>query len=149
MRYLKSISLIALLLTTFLSASAQAGLNVAPFFSESYSKNPKVTLLSLSGLGTQAHGAMKYKSISVSDDPLLTEKIESAVVKDGSRAKHKEVKYKDGSIYFGFYLIGGSGKNRKYLLYLNRNPKGIDKITLIYIEGDLSKEDVKQMIKVE
>ncbi len=131
----------------FLRMQAQEGLNVAPFFTETYISDPNVTLVTFSGSQLDSRGLTKYKSISVADDAVLADKIARAVGKDGSAAQSKEVKYKDGMLYFGFYSMGGKGKHRRYLLYLNRRPTGKEKTTLIYIEGDLDAASVKRMIK--
>lgn len=136
-----------MIMAGWMQASAQAGLNVAPFFTESYASNPDVTMVSYSGEDLEAKGISKYKSIAVADNKALSDKIYKAVAKDGSLARSKEVVYKEGILYFGFYSMGGKGRHRKYLLYLNRRPTGKEKTTLIYIEGDLDAETVKKMLK--
>lgn len=136
-----------ILVVATLGAYAQEGLNVAPYFSDSYATNADVTMISLSGKQLEGKGLTKYKSVSVTGNPLLADKISAAVSKDGIKAKSKEVSYKEGQLYFGFYSLGGSGSHRKYLLYLNRRPVGKEKTTLIYIEGSLDDEAVKKMIK--
>lgn len=126
-------------------ASAQKGLAVAGFFSDAYSSNPHVTLVNMTGSKLDSYGIRKYKSISVVDEP-LADRIAAAVAKDGSASQQKEVKYKGGMIYYGFYSLGGSGSARRYLLFLNRRPVGKEKTTLIYIEGNLTAEQVKKII---
>ena len=110
---------------TVFAAMAQEGLNVAEFFSDAYTGNPKVTLVSMSYDKVEKNGMRKYRSISV---------------------ESKEVSYREGQLYFGFYSMGGKRSARRYLLYLNRRPKGKEKTTLIFIEGNLSDAEVKRMI---
>ena len=143
----KTIFCILLIVIAYLPAMAQEGLNVAPFFSDSYAEQPSVTLVNMSYDKLKQGGVKKYKSISVSDNPSLADKIKRAVTKDGASAESKEVSYREGDLYFGFYSMGGKKSSRRYLLYLNRRPKGIEKTTLIYIEGDLDEKAVKSMIK--
>lgn len=145
---MKRILIIMLLVIAGVMRSyAQGGLNVAPFFTESYVSSPSVTMVSYSGDELESKGISKYKSIAVADNKTLADKIAKAVAKDGSLAKSKEVVYKEGTLYFGFYSMGGKGKHRKYLLYLNRRPAGKEKTTLIYIEGNIDAETVKKMLK--
>ncbi|MDE6279320.1 MAG: hypothetical protein K2M05_05045, partial [Paramuribaculum sp.] len=59
----------------------------------------------------------------------------------------KEVSYKNGQLYFGFYAMGGSENRKRYLFYLNRRAIGKRKSTLIYIEGNLSESEVKALIE--
>lgn len=128
-------------------AYGQSGLNVAPFFDGNYASNPKVTMISMTGNQLGVQGMRVYKSISVTDDTELADKIGNAVAKDGVHAVAKDVSYKKGVLYYGFYSLGGEGISRRYLLYLNRRPTGKEKTTLIFIEGNLDVEAVKRMIK--
>lgn len=131
-----------------LSFYAQENLNVAPFFSDTYKSDKNVTLISLDkavGWLSEKH-ISKLKSISVKDDPELADKIRKSVTKDGANAKSKEVTFKKGQLYFGFYFFGGSGNARKYLLFLNRRPTGTEKTTLMYMEGDIDSEQVKALL---
>lgn len=121
-------------------------LNVAPFLKEEFAANPEVTMVSMSGRQAKWEGLTLYKSVSVAGDAAKADAMAKAVRKDGVKAGFKETSYKDGKLYFGFYGLGGEGVNRKYLFYLDMRPKGVDKTTLIYIEGDWSAEEVKGMI---
>ena len=97
------IIIMALAVASLLSidACAQTGLNVAPFFSEEYASEKKLTSLS----------------------------------------------YRGGDLYFGLYSMGGKGAGRRYLIFLNRRPAGQEKTILVYIEGNISEETVKKLIK--
>ena len=137
--------LMLLCVAATVSVRAQDGLEVAPFFSEAYTSNGKVTMVSMSGDQLGGSGISRFRSVSVSGDPALTDRIEKAVRKDGISAGYKETSYKEGRLHFGFYSLGGKGDSRRYLLYLNRS-QGTGKTTLVYIQGDLSPEEVKKMI---
>lgn len=125
---------------------AHAGnLNIDKFFSSRYSSNPKVTVIDVSN-HNYSEKIRTYRSISVTGDKVLADKIAEAVAKDGSHAASKEVSYKDGMLYYGFFSMGGAGRNRRYILYLNRRPTGKEKTTLVYIEADMDEAAVKKMI---
>ncbi len=143
----KKIFCILILNLVTLLAKAQEGLNIAPFFSDSYAGIPNVTLVSMNYDKNSQRGMKKYKSISVADNSELADKIKRAVTKDGTSAVNKEVSYVGGDLYFGFYSLGGEKGSKRYLLFLNRRPKGIEKTTLIFIEGDLDENAVKSLIK--
>lgn len=121
-------------------------LNVAPFFKEEFASSPEVTMVAISGRQSKWKGLTLYKSVSVSGDSSKADAIAKAVKKDGAKAVFKETSYNDGKLYFGFYGLGGEGRNRKYLFYLDMRPKGGEKTILVYIEGDWSAEEVKSMI---
>lgn len=125
--------------------AAGGNLNIDKFFSSRYSSNPKVTVIDVSN-HSHTEKIRTYRSISVAGDPALADKIAEAVAKDGSHAASKEVSYKDGILYYGFFSMGGTGENRRYILYLNRRPTGKEKTTLVYIEADMDEAAVKKMI---
>ncbi len=140
-------ALTVVLLLSIISATANAEkLNVSPFFKEDFAKNPAVTMVSFSGEQTDWKGLTAYKSVSVTGNEEMADAIARGVRKDGAKAEFKETSFKDGKLYFGFYSLGGEGRHRKYLFYLDLRPKGKNKTMLIYIEGDWSPEQVKTMI---
>lgn len=139
--------ILAIICLSVTGLSAQNGLNVAPYLSGDFTHNPGVTYVSLSGKQLSASGLSVYKSISETADDGLASGILNAVIKDGASAQSKEVSYKNGQLYFGFYSMGGSGKKKRYLFYLNRRAIGKRKSTLIYIEGNLSESEVKALIE--
>lgn len=144
---IRCIALWAMLIAGIASGTLQAQkLNVSTFFKEEFAKNPAVTMVSVSGEQTDWKGLSVYKSVSVSGNAEMADAIARGVKKDGAKSEFKETSFKDGKLYFGFYGLGGEGPNRKYLFYLDLRPKGKDKTTLIYIEGDWSAEQVKKMI---
>ncbi len=145
--FIRWMALAVMLMIGVASATVNAQkLNVSPFFKEDFAKNPAVTMVSFSGEQTDWKGLTSYKSVSVSGNAEMADDIARSVKKDGAKAEFKETTFKDGKLYFGFYGLGGEGRHRKYLFYLDLRPKGKDKTTLVYIEGDWSPEQVKTMI---
>lgn len=122
------------------------GLNIAPFLKEDFAKNPSVTMVSVSGKQSEWKGLASYRSVSVSGDDAKADDMCRAVRKDGAHAEFKETSFKDGRLFFGFYGLGGEGRHRRYLFFLDLRPKGKPKTTLVYIEGDWSPDEVKDMI---
>ena len=131
-----------------LSAYAQKGLNVAQYFTDTYRNDKNVTMVEVTGEGRKMPGIDCYRSITVVGNEALSESLEKAVKKDGAAAKSKEVIYKKGKLYFGMYFMGGSDKHRRYLYFLNQKAVGKDKTMLIFIEGDISEEMAKSLIKM-
>lgn len=136
-----------MLLATATSSFAQDGLNIAQFFTDTYGKMNDVTIVNMNYDNPEKGAVRIYKSISVVNNRELSDKIARAVTKDGTSANNKEVSYRDGELYFGFYSMGGKRSSRRYILFLNKRPKGVEKTTLIFIEGNLDEKDVKSLIK--
>lgn len=131
-----------------LSAYAQKGLNVAQFFSDNYRNDETVTMVEVMGDNRKMPGIDCYRSITVRGNEALSESLEKTVKKDGAAAKSKEVIYKKGKLYFGMYFMGGVDRHRRYLYFLNQKAVGKDKTMLIFIEGNISEEMAKSLIKM-
>ncbi len=145
--FIRWIAFAAILVIGMASVTVNAQkLNVSPFFKEDFAKNPAVTMVRFSGEKSDWKGLTMYKSVSVAGNAEMADAIARSVKKDGAKAEFKETSFKDGKLYFGFYGMGGEGKHRKYLFYLDLRPKCKEKTTLVYIEGDWSPEQVKTMI---
>lgn len=140
-------SFLVIFISCLVSTEAMAdGLSTAPFLKEDFAKNPAVTMVSMSGKQSEWKGLTSYRSVSISGDDTQADAMAIAVRKDGAKAEFKETTFKDGRLYFGFYGLGGEGRHRKYLFFLDLRPKGKSKTTLIHIEADLTPEQVKQMV---
>lgn len=144
---LRSMAFLAIFISSIISAEARAeDLNVAPFLKEDFARNPSVTMVSMSGKQSDWKGLTSYRSVSISGDDTQADAMSRAVRKDGAKADFKETTFKDGHLYFGFYGLGGEGRHRRYLFFLDLRPKGKSKTTLIHIEADLTPEQVKHMV---
>lgn len=141
----KTLIILLTALAGILQSAAEEKLNIDRFFSTQYASNPKVTVIDVTN-SNPTDGIVVYRSISVADDRELADKIAAAVAKDGIRAKSKEVSYKEGMLYYGFYSMGGVMENRRYILYLNRRPTGKEKTTLVFIKADMDEKAVKKLI---
>lgn len=141
----KILTIIMVTLATTLPAIAREKLNIDKFFTSRYASNPKVTVIDVSNSDPR-EAISVYRSISVTGDRELADKIAEAVAKDGSHAQSKEVSYKEGMLYYGFFSMKGILGEGRYILYLNRRPTGKEKTTLVYIEGDLNEAEVKKLI---
>ena len=129
---------------------AQSGLNINSLFDGRYKKDPNATELIVTGSGAKEINLKVYHSLKVTQKSQQN-LVESLVVKDGVKAVDKEVEYRNGQLYYGFYCLPATknGENR-YIFYLNQNlahkaPKNM--VTLIYMEGKATPEQIKQLIR--
>ena len=147
---MKRITIIILtcLLTT-MAAMAQKGLNINRLFDGRYKKAPGATEIIVTGSHAREIGLSIYHSVSVTDKT-QAEIIENLVVKDGVQAIDKEVEYRNGQLYYGFYTMSKQKSSNRYIFFLNQNlarksPKSI--VTLIYMEGSASANKIKKLIR--
>ena len=147
---MKRITIIILTcLLTFMAAMAQSGLNINRLFDGRYKKSAGATEIIVTGVQAREIGLTVYHSVSVTDKT-QAEIIENLVVKDGIQAIDKEVEYRNGQLYYGFYTLKKNKRDNRYIFYLNQNlarksPKNT--VTLIYMEGEASAEKIKKLIR--
>jgi len=137
-------------LLTSMAAMAQEGLNINRLFDGRFKKATGATEIIVTGHQAREIGLTVYHSLSVTDMG-QAELIESLVAKDGARAIDKEVEYRNGQLYYGFYSMKKKKReNNRYIFYLNQNlarksPKNT--VTLIYMEGSANAEKIKKLIR--
>ena len=143
-----TIIILTCLLTT-MAALAQTGLNINRLFDGRYKKATGATEIIVTGSQACEIGLTVYHSVSVTDKT-QAEIIENLVVKDGAQAIDKEVEYRNGQLYYGFYTMKKMKRDNRYIFYLNQNlarksPKNV--VTLIYMEGRASASEIKKLIR--
>ena len=131
------------------AARAQDGLNIDRLFDGRFKKATGATEIIVTGQQAREIGLMIYHSLSVTDKG-QAELVESMVVKDGVQAKDKEVEYRNGQLYYGFYTMKPVKRNNRYIFFLNQNlarksPKNT--VTLIYMEGSANADKIKKLIR--
>jgi len=144
--------IIIIILTCLLAAMvamAQDGLNINRLFDGRFKKADGATEIIVTGSQAREIGLTIYHSLSVTDNT-HKELVESLVKKDGTHAVDKEVEYRNGQLYYGFYTLKKHKSDNRYIFYLNQNlarksPKNI--VTLIYMQGPASAEQIKKLIR--
>lgn len=142
--------LITLVMLWAIGASAsvaQDRLNIGALFDGRYHDEPKASETQISGAKLEKYSLSLYRSLTLADMPEAADVIEPLVVKDGAGAVDREVSYRDGGLYYGFYQLKPRNGCQRYLFYLNQNRNKGNKIILIYLEGTASREKIKQMLK--
>lgn len=131
------------------AAGAQEGLSVNGLFNGPYRDNVHATETVISGSGLQEYNLSVYHSLTLSGMSDEVPVFEAAVLKDAAGALDKEVAFRNGRLYYGYYTLKpmSDGELNRYLFYLNQHAVGKDKLILIYIEGKAGRADVKKMLK--
>ncbi len=129
---------------------AQDGLNINKVFGGRYHDDPSAAESIIQGNDElEDMGIRLVRTLKITDKFSEADFIEPLVVADGARAIEKTVSYKEGKLYYGYYFL--PPKNKKYnrfIIYLNQQHAGGNKINLIYIEGRIkSLNDVKSLFK--
>ena len=137
---------ITILLIAVAPAAAQKGLNINQLFDGRYRANKYATETVITGSQLAPMNLTVYRALTIYRQPMLAEKIEKLVIKDGDKSDSSEVRYNSGRLYYGFYVLKPKDGNNRYILYLNKGTGNSNVITLIYLEGKASPAQVKSMI---
>ncbi len=136
----------------WMPALAQSDLNISTLFDGQFRDDKNAVETIITGDPLLEYDLNYYHSLSISKEPDKVDIIEPLVTKDGAKAVDKEVSYRGGKLYYAFYTLppvkSKSGiRNNRYLFYLNQYAVGRDGVTLIYMSGTASGEQVKKMLK--
>lgn len=136
-----------------LTMNAQSRLYVLELFGK-YRTLLDVVEVHVTGKEARTVNLETYRSMSMPASIDEAKIVEQKVVKDGVTAKEKEVEYRGGQLYYGFYMLSPVIKHDKklnrYLFFLNqslakKNP--MNKITMIYMEGKADIDYIKSLIR--
>lgn len=142
---MKHILLIIMLGLSFGHASAQTGLNIDSAFDGRFRSSPDAVETEISGSPLKNSALEVYRSITLTD-PALTGEIEELVIKDGADAETRQVRYIEGRLYYAYYIFKPVDNYRRYLFFINSFLKGGKKMTLIYMAGEATPEQIKKLI---
>ncbi len=142
---MKHILLIIMLSLSFGHASAQTGLNIDNAFDGRFRSSPDAVETEISGSPLKNSALEVYRSITLTD-PALTGEIEELVIKDGADAETRQVRYIEGRLYYAYYIFKPVDNYRRYLFFINSFLKGGKKMTLIYMAGEATPEQIKKLI---
>jgi hypothetical protein len=146
----KKLSLTLLFLITLLcsiggqSLSAQTKPVVFQIF-EKYSKQKGVTLLEISEELMAAYRIKQFKSIIFENGTRELPEIRQCIEQDKQEAKKLKEAITDGLVVSGYYRLKttDSAVNRYLIFKVGKN----NKVTLLYIEGRLTPEELVELLK--
>lgn len=137
--------LFTLLAIAFGQAAAQTGLNIDSAFDGRFRSSPDAVETEISGKALKNSALDIYRSITLTE-PALTSEIEALVLKDGAVAETRQVRYIEGRLYYAYYIFKPVDNYRRYLFFINGFLKGGKKMTLIYMAGEATPEQINKLI---
>ncbi len=144
--------LIWLLICGAAMARAQTGLAINSIFGGRYATDPKVTESIMSG----NQKFLKQNHLTVlatfkAPASEYAEFVERAVSADAAKAIGKNVRYKEGKLYFGLFILPpvsqGDKKLNRYLYYLHNTSAKKPNVLVVYLEGTLNEQQVSDLIQ--
>lgn len=127
----------------------QEGLYVSRLFDGQYKRQTNAIEVLVKGHKLEPYNLTLFRSLTVKNSPEEFQQIEELVVQDGLQALDKETGMIGGKLYYGFYRLPPKGERYRYLFFRNSSLRKVesDEVTVVYMEGYATLEELKQMFK--
>lgn len=156
----RNLLLLFMMLTVGICATAQTGLEINKMFGGKYVSDPQVSEVMMNG-SQQYLRRYHLKSLAIFSGPAETyaSTAQKLVLADGSKATERDVRYRNGKLYYAYYVLPpievNGVKLRRYIYYLNKEcrrhtknaKKTQDKVILIYFDGEIIRRQADEFIR--
>jgi len=148
--------ILALLMTMLVACPlwAQHGLPIDGIFHGAFKNVSHATEIVVTGDKAASLGLTIYRSLTIDAASQAASQVCRIVTKQGAQAQSREVEYRQGKLYYGFYMLApyqnGNNKLNRYVFFLNQSlsssgSKG--QIIVIYMESAADSDYIKRLIK--
>ena len=134
------------------AALAQNGLKINQIFTGDYASDPDVTMTIMSGESRY----LTFHHLTVlatfkGPSGTYAKTLAPLVLADGSKAVGRNVRYKNGELYYAFYALPkvkvGKQELNRYLYYVNNGSQKHKRVTMVYFEGKITQEEATRLIR--
>lgn len=140
-----------IIILSVLSGYAQKGMHVDALFESCFKHDKRAVEVLIKGKELKKYHLTLFRSLTVTDAPAVSEEIEELVSRDALAAVDKEEGRVGKKLYYGFYCFPPRDDNYRYLFYRNTlvapGSKKKAEVTVVYMEGEVTLEELKQMFK--
>ena len=128
---------------------SQEGLRIGELFDGSYKRKSNAIEVVIKGEKLKRYHLKVFRSLTVKNAPKDFERIEALVEADEKNAVSKETGRIGERLYYGFYCFPAYKGQLRYVFYRNSSLREIEsnEVTLVYIEGNVTMEELKKMFK--
>ena len=143
------ILIITALLLSVWTASAQKGLQVGPIFDGKVipSKAMKETFIKSAQL--DPFNLEQYRSVSFSGDDTVLEDVSRRVLADAENATDQEIHMNEGKLVYAILTFKGANRDNRFVCYQCVSKDGSHSITLVYMHGPATLDDLKRLFKTK
>ena len=139
-----TISSLLLLLLSF-SALAQRDLKCYPVFQGKVVPGKQMVVTEVRGSSMATYKLDYYRGVSFQVETELAGKVAALVWEDAADAAVKETEKVGDMLTYALVQPASSGKMKRYLCYQARQVGNKWKVTLLYLEGKATLEDLRSM----
>ena len=144
--------MLIIILLSSISIHARTGLEIDKLFTEQYAADPQVTETILSGNNRylKKHNLSVFSTFKAPAAKYQAA-VEQMVLSDARKAIGKNVRYKDGKLYYALFILSpvtsNGNKTNRYIYYLNNSSSKGGNVMVIYLEGKLSDQEVSSLLQ--
>ena len=132
-------------------AGCATGMHVEALFDGRFKQDKRAVEVLIKGKELKKYHLTLFRSLTVTDAPTLFKEIEALVSQDAETAVDKEVGKVGTRLYYGFFCFPPKHERYRYLFYRNTsvvsNSNKKPEVTVVYMEGQVTLEELKQMFK--
>lgn len=145
----RKLMIICILMLVAMKGWAQEGLRINDLFDGSYKRNNNAIEVVIKGDQLKRYSLKVFRSLTIKNSPKDFERMERLVVADEKNAVSKETGRIGENLYYGFYCFPAHKGNLRYVFYRNSSLREVEsnEVTLVYIEGNVTMEELKKMFK--
>lgn len=143
----KTILFFAMLLLLGGTAFAQRGLNTYPVFRGKVVPTERMVTTEVRGGGMATYKLDYYRGISFRADTATALKVAALVAADAETAVSCEIEKEGALLTYALIVLKPDRKINRYLCYQARPEGFVWKITILYLEGSATLEDLHSMFE--
>lgn len=143
------ILIITALLLSVGTASAQRDLQVGAIFEGKVvpTKVMKETFIRSAQL--DPFNLEQYHSVSFTGDDKVLEEVSRRVLTDAEEATDKEVHFQGGKLIYAILTFESDNRDNRFICYQCVSKAGSNAITLVYMHGPATLDDLKKLFKTK
>ena len=144
---MKRILILASLLLVAWTTSAQDGLQVGPIFDGKVipPKAMKETFIKSAQL--DPFNLERYHSVSFTGDERILDEVSRRVLADAEKATDQELHMNEGHLVYAILTFKGANRDNRFVCYQCVSKDGSYAITLVYMHGPATLDDLKRLFK--
>ena len=142
-------AIIVLMLALVMEGQSQTGLQIVELFNGQYKRKDNAIEVVVKGNQLERYKLKVFRSLTVKNDPKDFERIEKLVEQDEKNAISKETGRIGERLYYAFYCFPSEKEHYRYIFYRNSSLRKTEsnELTLIYMEGNVTMDELKIMFK--
>lgn len=144
---MKKIFIILIIVIIPVLSQAQTGLEANTFFTKTPYRNlPGATETEIAGKALKDYNLSYYHGMSVDSAEDYLDRIQKMIEKDSRNATDIEKKYHNGRLKYCLLSFSNPSINR-YLVYIDSGKNKSGRITMVYMEGKATRDDIAKMLR--